>query len=123
MSFDLIHGLENADMVLSHVSAQSNPEVVELYREALAKSCGVVRAKDAHDNLLGTIIICREGNPLSTFIPPLLSPSAEVVGGILAPVVPPSSHGNLILQGLALMGVRQIKSQKKASVAVLSWVS
>ncbi|KEZ40074.1 Beta-N-acetylglucosaminidase [Scedosporium apiospermum] len=122
MSFDLIHGLENADMVLSHVSTESNPEVVELYREALAKSCGVVRAKDAHDNLLGTIIICREGNPLSTFVPPLLSPSAEVVGGILAPVVPPSSQGNLILQGLALMGVRQIKSQKKASVAVLSWI-
>ncbi|CAI4217428.1 unnamed protein product [Parascedosporium putredinis] len=101
ISFDLIHGIENAETVLSHVGSQSNPEVIELYREALSRQCGVVRAKDAIDQLLGTVVICREGNP---------------------PVVPPSPQGLLVLQGLALMGVRQIKSQKKASVAVLTWI-
>ncbi|SPO04758.1 related to beta-N-acetylglucosaminidase [Cephalotrichum gorgonifer] len=122
MSFDLIHGLENADTVLAHVAAHANPEVVELYREALAKSCGVVRAKGAGDGLLGTVVICREGSPLARYIPPLAPRhGGVVVGGILAPVVPPSVQAVLTLQGLALMGVRQIKSYKKATTVVLSW--
>ena len=124
MSFDLIHGLENADSVLAHVAAHADAEVVELYREALGKACGVVRAKGPGDSLLGTVVICREGNALATHVPPLVSPQGgHLVGGILAPVVPPSAQGALTLQGLALMGVRQIKAQKKAASAVLSWVS
>lgn len=124
MSFDLIHGLENADSVLAHVSAHADAEAVEMYREALVRSCGVVRAKGAGESLLGTVVICREGNGLATHVPPLVTPRGGMpVGGILAPVVPPSAQGALTLQGLALMGVRQIKSQKKAASAVLSWVS
>ena len=124
MSFDLIHGVENAESVLAHVAAHADPEALELYREALARSCGVVRAKGPGDSLLGTVVICREGNALATHVPPLVPPrGGEPVGGILAPVVPPSVQGTLTLQGLALMGIRQIKAQKKAASAVLSWVS
>lgn len=123
ISFDLIHGLDNAESVLSHVRNNANPEVLELYRAALAetKACGIVRAKDAAGSLLGTIIICRQNSPLVTHISPLLSHS-EDVGGILAPIIPPGPLSNLALQGLALMGVRQNKSHK-ASRTVLSWVS
>ena len=123
MSFDLIHGLENGDEVLAHVAAHADPEAVELYREALSRSCGVVRAKGKGDKLLGTVVICREGNALEMHVPPLVEAHGGPVGGILAPVVPASSQGALTLQGLALMGVRQIKGQKKAVTAVLSWVS
>ncbi|KAM3533528.1 hypothetical protein MY4038_003211 [Beauveria bassiana] len=122
ISFDLIHGLDNADTVLHHVRTESGPEVVELYRYALAdtKSCGIVRAKDPSGNIMGTIIICRQGSPLATYIPALGS-RTENIAGIVAPTVPPGPLSTLVLQGLALMGVRQCKSHK-ASKAVLSWV-
>lgn len=124
ISFDLIHGLDNAESVLSHVATHANPEVYELYRFALqeTKACGVVRAKSAGDGLLGTVIVCSPGSPLSTYIPLLQSPGGrEMIGGIVAPIVPSSPQSNLVLQGLALMGVRQNKAHKSARSA-LSWV-
>ncbi|KZL81856.1 glycosyl hydrolase family 3 n terminal domain-containing protein, partial [Colletotrichum incanum] len=123
LSFDLIHGLDNAESVLSHVGSCANPEVLELYKCALqeTKACGIVRAKGPGDTLLGTIIICRPGSPLSTFVPPLLSNVDEGIGGVLAPVVHPGPQDILVLQGLTLMGVRQNKAHKSAKT-VLSWV-
>ncbi|CAH0052838.1 unnamed protein product [Clonostachys solani] len=121
ITFDLIHGLENADSVLNHVGSHSNPEVLELYRTALSetKFCGIVRAKEPSGNLLGTIIISRQRSPLVASIPPLMS-HTEDIGGILAPVVPIGPLSTLTFQGLALMGIRQNKSHK-ALKTVLSW--
>lgn len=123
ISFDLIHGLDNSESVLNHVRVNANPEVLELYRSALSenKACGIVRAKDGAGNILGTIIICRQNSSLVTHVPSLLSHS-EDIGGILAPIVPHAPLSTLVLQGLALMGVRQNKSHKAAKT-VLSWVS
>ncbi|KAM0651845.1 hypothetical protein ACHAO3_003379 [Verticillium nonalfalfae] len=45
----------------------------------------------------------------------------EGIGGVLAPVVPPTSQDVLVLQGLVLMGTRQNKAHKSAKT-VLSWV-
>ncbi|KAK7421289.1 hypothetical protein QQZ08_010005 [Neonectria magnoliae] len=122
ISFDLIHGLDNAESVLSHVRAHTNPEILELYRSALSetKSCGIVRAKDGAGSLLGTVIICRQHSHLATYVPALLS-HTEDIGGILAPVVSSMPFATLVLQGLALMGVRQNKSHR-ASKTVLGWV-
>ncbi|KFA76825.1 hypothetical protein S40288_03004 [Stachybotrys chartarum IBT 40288] len=121
IGFDLIHGLDNAESVLSHVLTNANPEVLELYRFALSetKACGIVRAKDSTGSLLGTIIICRQHSPLVPFFPALMS-HTEDIGGVVAPVVPPAPQAALVLQGLALMGVRQNKSHK-ASKTVLTW--
>ncbi|KAL2150864.1 hypothetical protein VTH82DRAFT_7427 [Thermothelomyces myriococcoides] len=127
ISFDLIHGLDNADNVLAHVGSHAGPEVLELYRFALqeTKSCGVVRAKGHAETLLGAVVVCRPGSTLANFIPPLQpSPaqSDETVGGIVAPIVAPSSaQATLVLQGLALMGLRQNKLHKSLR-SVLSWV-
>ncbi|KAF3359746.1 hypothetical protein VDGD_05577 [Verticillium dahliae] len=125
ISFDLIHGLDNGDAerVLSHVSQHATAEVLELYRCALqeTKACGIVRAKKADDTLLGTIIICSPGSPLATYVPPLMPRRGEGIGGVLAPVVPPTSQDVLVLQGLVLMGTRQNKAHKSAKT-VLSWV-
>lgn len=123
LSFDLIHGLENADGVLHHVRANANPEVHELYTYALSenKACGIVRAKDPSGNLIGTVIICCQASPLATYVPSLLSDRGDI-GGIVAPIVLSTPQATLVLQGLALMGVRQSKSYK-ASKVLLSWVS
>ena len=123
ISFDLIHRLDNAETVLHHVRANCNPELIELYRYALAetKTCGIVRAKDPAGTILGTIVICKQQSPLATYIPTLKSRSKDIAG-IIAPVVPPNPQATLVLQGLALMGVRQNKSNKAAK-SILSWVS
>ncbi|KAI1343012.1 glycoside hydrolase family 3 protein [Xylariaceae sp. FL0016] len=122
ITFDLIHGLDNAESVLTMVAEQANPEVVELYRFALQeKSCGIVRAKSPTTELLGTVIICRGGGSLSTHVPSLRPLRGEEVGGIVAPIVPPSSQATLLLQGLAFMGVRQNRASK-ATRSVLCWV-
>lgn len=120
--FDLIQGLENAETVLSLVATQAAPDVVELYKVALSgRACGVVRAKTTTDDLLGTVIICPPGSPLVTHIPWLRPGAHESVGGILAPIVPSSTQSALLLQGLALMGLRQSKSHR-ATRSVLSYV-
>lgn len=127
ISFDLIHGPDNADSVLSHIIAHADSEVLELYRFALqeTKSCGVVRAKGHAESLLGTVIICSPGSPLAGFIPPLQPSSVEddePIGGIVAPLVASSApQASLVLQGLALMGLRQNKAHKSMR-SVLSWV-
>ncbi|KAH9907340.1 glycoside hydrolase family 3 protein [Xylariomycetidae sp. FL2044] len=123
ISFDLIHGLDNSESVINHVATHAGPEVVELYRFALKeqKTCGVVRAKNSVDTLLGTVIICRAASNLSTYIPSLRSIGGEDVGGIIAPIVPSTAQTTLLLQGLAFMGVRQNKAHKSAK-SVLSWV-
>ncbi len=129
ITFDLIHGPDNADSVLAHVSAHAagGPEVLELYRFALqdGKSCGVVRAKSG-DALLGTVVICSPGSPLAVYVPPLRAlrgqEEDEMVGGIVAPVVAATAAQQvLVLQGLTLMGLRQNKAHK-AVRSVLSWV-
>lgn len=127
ISFDLIRGLDNAESVLNHVATHSTPEVFELYRFALqeTKTCGVVRAKGLVDTLLGTVIVCSPGSHvgshLSGYIPALQPVGDEVIGGILAPVVPSTAQTNVVLEGLALMGVRQNKAHKSGK-SVLSWV-
>lgn len=131
ISFDLIHGLDNAESVLNHVATHANPEVFELYKLALqeTKTCGVVRAKSPVDSLLGTVIICSPGSVLAGYIPalqPLTGAAAasardQLIGGIIAPVVPSTAQATLVLQGLALMGVRQNKAHKSTR-SILSWI-
>ncbi|RFN45789.1 beta-n-acetylhexosaminidase [Fusarium flagelliforme] len=112
----------HADGVLSHVRNHASPEVLELYRHALSetKLSGIVRAKDASGNLLGTVIVCNPHSHLETHFPSLKSRS-EHISGILAPVVPSMPLATLTLQGLAFMGVRQARNHK-ATKAVLGSV-
>lgn len=123
ISFDLIHGLDNAESVLNHVATHANPEVFELYKVALQsnKACGVVRAKSSVDSLLGTVIVCTSESHLPAYIPALQSTRGESIGGVLAPVVPSTAQAALVLQGLVVMGVRQNKIHR-SNKSVLSWV-
>lgn len=120
------------------MSQNAGPEVLALYQLALADdSCGVVRAKSPVDgSLVGAVIIARPGSALKTYIP-VLKPSSSSssspvngngntdatngIGGILAPVVPSSPQAAIVLQGLALLGIRQNKAHR-SSACVLCWV-
>lgn len=121
-SFDLIHGHDNSDSVLDHVRTYAGPEVLALYQIALEDSaCGIVRAKSPVDGaLVGTIIICRPETQLSRYIP-VLHASRERIGGILAPIIPASPQASIVLQGLALLGIKQNKAHE-AGACVLNWV-
>lgn len=114
--FDLIHGSENSSSVLEHVSTNASPEVLALYKLALEdpKACGVVRAKSPVDGtLVGTVIICRSETNLATYMPVLNSAGVgESIGGIIAPVVLQSAQSEIVLQGLALLGIRQNKAHR-----------
>ncbi|KAK8069766.1 hypothetical protein PG994_006382 [Apiospora phragmitis] len=121
--FDLIQGLENAESVLNLVATHATADVVELYKFALTgRACGVVRAKTTADDILATVIVCPPGSSLANYVPALQSTtSSEIIGGIIAPIVPSTAQSTLLLQGLALMGLRQNKSHK-ATRSVLSYV-
>ncbi|KAK8097998.1 beta-hexosaminidase [Apiospora kogelbergensis] len=121
--FDLIQGLENAESVLNLVATHATPDVVELYKFALTgRACGVVRAKTTADDLLAIVIVCPPGSHLANYVPTLQSTSSrEIIGGIIAPIVPSTAQSTLLLQGLALMGLRQNKSHK-ATKSVLNYV-
>ena len=124
--FDLIHGSENSSSVIEHVAANAGPEVLALYKLALEdpKACGVVRAKSPVDGtLVGTVIICRSGTSLATWIPVLNGGAGETVGGIVAPVVLKSAQSEIVLQGLALLGIRQNKAHRGKLIFVLSLCS
>jgi beta-N-acetylhexosaminidase len=124
-AFDLIHGTENSSAVLDHVSAHSTPEILALYYLALSdsKACGIVRAKSPVDGaLVGTVIICRSETLLSTYMPVLCSTGGDSIGGILAPVVPSTPQASIVLQGLALLGIRQNKAHRSGT-CILNWVS
>jgi beta-N-acetylhexosaminidase len=127
--FDLIDGTENAASVLEHVASHASPEVLALYKLALqdSKACGIVRAKSPVDGaLVGTVIICRSSTILETYMPILRSSSTGHengdIGGIIAPVVPSSPQASIVLQGLALLGIRQNKAHR-SGICVLNWVS
>ncbi|CAG8977340.1 hypothetical protein HYALB_00009212 [Hymenoscyphus albidus] len=125
-SFDLIHGHDNSDTVLDHVRTNAGPEVLALYQLALEDSgCGIVRAKSPVDGaLVGTIIICRPETQLSRYMPVLHSSTErerERIGGILAPIIPSSPQADIVLQGLALLGIKQNKAHA-AGTCVLNWV-
>lgn len=125
INFDLIHGLHDAKTGLGPVAAQSNGQTLELYKLALqeGKACGIVRANDTAGNILGTIIISSPESALSQRVPCLQSASqAELVGGIIAPMIEPGPQSMLVLQGLVLMGVRQNKAHGTAR-SVLTWVA
>lgn len=120
--------------MIEHVK-DSSPEIKLLYSLALQdpKACGIVRAKSPIDgSLVGTVIICRPESSLAAYMPVLhgrISTSdsnydgeLELVGGIVAPVVPGGTQqAGVVLQGLALLGIRQNKAHRAAS-CVLNWV-
>lgn len=125
VSYDLVHGWDYAESVLEHIKTNSRPGVAEIYRMALggAPDCGIIRAKRQADGvILGSVVVYNERSALSEHMPALRS-THTLTGGISSPVISPYAGEYVtVMQGLILLGIKQIRRQGADSV-VLDCVS
>ncbi|ERF72420.1 hypothetical protein EPUS_06049 [Endocarpon pusillum Z07020] len=114
IKFDLVYGMGYAEAVLDHVRTHSTTGVYEIYQLALADkaSCGIIRAKRPEDgSILASLVLYKSDSKLAGFVP-ALGDSKVLAGGISSPVISPSiSDPASLMQGLLLLGIRQIKKQ------------
>lgn len=125
IQYDLVYGTEFAAVILDHVKTNSCQGVLEIYNMALADktSCGIIRAKRPDDGtILGSVVLYNGGSNLASFVP-ALSDTRTTTGGISSPVISPSIREYAtLMQGLILLGIRQIKRQG-ADAVLLDCVS
>lgn len=125
VQYDLVYGMEYAGAVLDHVKTTSRQGVVEIYKMALGDktSCGIIRAKRPDDGaILGSVVLYNAGSNLASFVP-ALADMKTAAGGISSPVISPSvGEYATLMQGLILLGIRQIKRQG-ADAVLLDCVS
>ena len=123
--FDLIYGWDYAGPILDHIKTSNRQGLAEVYKLALSdpSACGIIRAKRPDDGaLVGTVVLYNHHSRLSEFIPPLKDLN-EAAGGISSPVISPGvGEYSTLLQGLVLLGMRQIKAQG-CNACLLDYVS
>ena len=121
IKFDLVYGTEYAEPVLGHVETHSTTGLREIYKVALADkaSCGIIRAKKPEDgSILGSLVLYKSDSRLAVFVP-ALADTKVLAGGISSPVISPSvGDPASLLQGLILLGIRQIKKQGANAVVL-----
>ena len=125
--FDLVYGWDYAREILDHIKTSNRQGLSEVYKLALADptACGIIRAKRPEDGLLvGTVVLYNMQSQLSEFVPAIRDTQpGEFYGGISSPVISPSvGEYSTLLQGLILLGLRQIKKQG-CQACVLDYVS
>lgn len=125
VDFDLVYGWDYAGPVLDHIKTNNRQGLAEVYRMALAdpSACGIIRAKRREDGaLVGTVVLYNMQSQMAEFVPGLKE-LGELAGGISSPVISPSvGEYSTLLQGLILLGMRQIK-QQGCNACVLDYVS
>jgi beta-N-acetylhexosaminidase len=123
--FDLVYGWDYAGPILDHIKTSNRQGLAEVYKLALSdpSSCGIIRAKRPEDGaLVGTVVLYNHHSRLSEYIPPLKDLN-EAAGGISSPVISPGvGEYSTLLQGLILLGMRQIKAQG-CNACLLDYVS
>ncbi|KAL8655125.1 MAG: hypothetical protein Q9210_001072 [Variospora velana] len=117
--FELVHGRVYAESIIEHVKRGSRPGVMEVYQLAVADhtSCGVIQAKRAKDgSVLGSVVLCSPGASWADALPPLKDTN-DVTWAISSPVISPDvGEYSTLLQGLILLGIRQVKQQQADAV-------
>lgn len=123
--FDLVCGWEYASPILDHIKTSNRQGLAEVYKLALtdASASYIIRAKRAEDGaIVGTVVLYNCQSRLSEFVP-ATKDLDEVTGGISSPVISPAvGEYSTLLQGLILLGMRQIKAWG-ANACVLDYVS
>ena len=124
-TFDLVYGWDHAGPVLDHIKTNNRQGLAAVYKMALSdpSACGIIRAKRAEDNsIVGTVVLYNMRSQLAEFVPAMRD-VGESAGGISSPVISPSvGDYSTLLQGLILLGMRQIK-QQGCNACVLDYVS
>lgn len=119
--FDLVYGTDYSKPVLEHVKRKPITGVHEVYKLALADkaSCGIIRAKRPDDGfILGTLVLYKSDAKLAGFVP-ALADTKVLAGGISSPVISPLvGDPAALIQGLILLGIRQIKKQGANAVVL-----
>ncbi|KXT05093.1 hypothetical protein AC578_7572 [Pseudocercospora eumusae] len=122
--FDLVYGWDYAGPVLDHIKTNHRQGLAEVYKLALAdpSACGIIRAKRPEDGaIVGTVVLYNMQSQLAEFVPSMKD-LGEVAGGISSPVISPSvGEYSTLLQGLILLGMRQVKNQG-CNVCVLDYM-
>ena len=125
VEFDMVQGWQHAETILDHVKTTSRQGIMEIYKLALADQAGsaVIRAKRYSDGaILGTVVLYNNRSRWSEAVPALKG-MKEKTGGISSAVISPSAgEYSTLMQGLILLGIRQIKIQQ-ASAVILDCVS
>lgn len=123
--FDLVYGWEYAGPILDHIKTNNRQGLAEVYKMALAdpSACGIIRAKRPEDGaLVGTVVLYNMQSQLAEFVPSMKD-IGGLAGGISSPVISPSvGDYSTLLQGLILLGMRQIK-QQGCNACILDYVS
>ncbi|KAI9823053.1 MAG: hypothetical protein M1832_002707 [Thelocarpon impressellum] len=124
VKFDLVYGREQADSILDHIKTNTRQGVAEIYKLALAEpqACGIIRAKRPEDGaMLGSVVLYNGQSRLADYVPALRDID-EAAGGISSPVISPwVGEYSTLLQGLILLGIRQIK-QQGSNACILDYV-
>lgn len=124
VKYDLVAGTEYMDAMIEHIRPNSRQGMLEVYQLALADkaNCGIIRAKRAEDgSILGSVIIYKGGSKLGGFVP-ALADQRSLAGGISSLAISRSAAApTSLIQGLTLLGVRQIRKQG-SSVVILDSV-
>ena len=124
IKYDLVHGPEYMDPIIEHLTRSSRSDLIEIYSLAMnSKESGeIIRAKRAQDgHVLGSLLCCKGDSKLASFMPGFGKSLNK--GCITSPVISPtSSDRQAMLQGLVLLGVRQLKRQGVRSL-VFDYVS
>lgn len=119
VKYDLVTGTEYVNAMMDHIKLNSRQGAVEVYQLALADraNCGVIRAKRAEDgSILGSVIVYKGGSKLGEFVA-TLADQRSAAGGISSLVISKSAHESTsLIQGLVLLGIRQIKKQGSGMV-------
>ena len=123
--FDLVYGWDYAGPVLDHIKTNNRQGLAIVYKMALSdpSACGIIRAKRPEDGaLLGTVVLYNMQSQLAEYVPSMKD-VGELAGGISSPVISPSvGEFSTLLQGLILLGMRQIR-QQGCNVCILDYVS
>ena len=113
VKYDLVHGAEYTQAVLDHLKGSARTDLLDIYDLALRnkEASGVIRAKRAADgNVVGTLLLHRADSKFTSYIPGFGNDMSK--GCISAPVISPAApERHSMLQGLVLLGIRQLKRQ------------
>ncbi|KAJ5476038.1 Glycoside hydrolasesuperfamily [Penicillium sp. IBT 31633x] len=120
ITYDLVYGWDFARAILDHITSYAQQGVADIYRMALggAPNCGIIRAKRPSDGvILGSIVIYNERSVLAEHMPVLRATQAPV-GGISSPVISPGEDYSTVMQGLILLGIKQIRKLSAHAVVM-----
>lgn len=120
IKYDRVSGSEYTVAVIEHLKRCARTDLLDTYTMALEskESSSIIRAKRTSDSaIMGTLLMVKADSKLVQLMPGFSKTSSR--GSIAAPVISPASNDrHSMLQGLVLLGARELKKQGVATVVL-----